>query len=290
LGKAYTYLSMPKCKKCNYTVAEDKQADGASFVGPCKDGHDFSELSAGQGAVPLDSLKRLFKPVLREVGRQQIKRRGCWTPSNASLKRGRSREENQAWKDGLIAFYQDDFRKANNSMCMVLSASKTRAHVRASHIWKYATGGRGLGEFGLAATEVTSMRNGLLLTTGIEMAFDSLQLTFVYNPFLKKFFVYLLDVGLAREKIMLKEDQQDGKHEYSEITFGELHLTESLYLPTTGNMPYRRLLYYHAKCAFENARLMGWHYSKQDWKSYRDLSDGISDDDVDDDAEDEAVC
>lgn len=138
--------------------------------------------------------------------------------------------------------------------------------VRAAHIWKYCTRGTGLTAFGLQEQDVASVRNGLLLVTGLERAFGTKRMCFVYNALDQKFYVYILDPELKKQPLALLVDRDDTvlKSE-STLTYEQLHLHFHLYVPL--NKPFRRLLYYHAKCAFDYAKEMRWNVDRQQWKS-----------------------
>ena len=42
-------MIMRYCKKCGYEVSKGSQASVYSFVGPCMNGHEFSNDDASQG-------------------------------------------------------------------------------------------------------------------------------------------------------------------------------------------------------------------------------------------------
>ena len=82
------------------------------------------------------------------------------------------------------------------AICMVSGEVLPKPVVTASHIWKYATHGYGLEEFGLRLADLNSPRNGLLLAAGIEAAFDSKRVAFSYNLLTDRFKFHVLDSRL----------------------------------------------------------------------------------------------
>lgn len=79
----------------------------------------------------------------------------------------------------------------------MLNAYFSRDVVRASHIWKYCIQCVGLTEFGLHYSDLNSYRNGLLMYTSIEKAFDRKELCFVYNPFEGKLILTILPMSMS---------------------------------------------------------------------------------------------
>jgi hypothetical protein len=89
---------------------------------------------------------------------------------------------------------------------MILNKFFDRTLVRAAHIWKAATKGVGLPEFGLKESDINNERNGLLLYESIEKAFDHKQLCFIYNPFSGYLHVKILCINL--KNMFIIDDSQ----------------------------------------------------------------------------------
>jgi len=191
------------------------------------------------------------------------------------------------WKKRLVDFYRD--HRITGIQCMVTGV-KEHKYVRAAHIWKHCTSGRGLPKFGLREEDVTSERNGLLLVTGIERAFDYKRICFLYNGLEKKFYLYVADPSLKDQRLALEVDRDDVVLvEHPELTYGDLHMTYHLYMPEN-HKPFRRLLYFHAKCTFDEAADKHWPIDKRQWKLYRDLSPGWTDTEDASDEEDDGAA
>ena len=92
--------------------------------------------------------------------------------------------------------------------CMVSGIVFPQPVVSASHIWKYCINGNGLEEFGLRPAELNSPRNGLLLASEIEAAFDSKRVGFSYNLKNDKFTFHVLDSSLLEKAIVDIHDKK----------------------------------------------------------------------------------
>ena len=121
-------------------------------------------------------LVSLLPPLLREAQHARIRRLDPWTSAQ------RTREELAAFKARLLTFYgcsaQDNALEKPWACCMASGVELPQPLVKASHIWKRCTHGEGLDEFGLRATDVHSARNGLLLASQLEAAFNVKRITF----------------------------------------------------------------------------------------------------------------
>lgn len=131
---------------------------------------------------------------------------------------------------------------------MVLNKAYERSKIRASHIWKYATHGRDLDEFGLQTDDVSSPRNGLLLAESIEMAFAHKQVCFYYDPFRKKLCVKVLDPSLLDQLVSPSIS----------IFFKDIDGAVLRTPDDNHHIPFRRLLNFHAKLAFAEAVTRKW--------------------------------
>lgn len=73
--------------------------------------------------------------------------------------------------------------------------------VIASHIWKHKTKGVGLDKFNLTINDINHPRNGILMLKDIEVAFDTKQLCFLYNPFEGIMSVKVLNPNILQKTI-----------------------------------------------------------------------------------------
>ena len=149
---------------------------------------------------------------------------------------------------------------------MVLGRRFRRDTVRAAHIWKFCTQGRGLEAFGLEETDLSSPRNGLLVADAIEQAFDIKRLCFLWNPFTKRLVVHLLDPLLKAQMVVPSEEL------FADIHGKPLLTPESRY-------PFRRLLAFHARASFNRALRAKW-ITDDEFKQFHDflrLSEGAVD-------------
>ena len=137
---------------------------------------------------------RPLQPVIDEVRRARWRRLDPWREGN------RSEFEQTAFKTALLEFYQCSspvkVRDKPMAICMVSQKEFPQPLVIASHIWKHASQGFGLDEFGLKMADLNSPRNGLLLASEIEAAFNIKRVTFSYNLLRDKFTFHVLDSSL----------------------------------------------------------------------------------------------
>ncbi|PRP75993.1 Crinkler (CRN) family protein [Planoprotostelium fungivorum] len=178
------------------------------------------------------------------------------------------------FKNSLISYYDRKDPRSSDIKCMVLDRFYPRDKVRGSHIWKYATYGEGLDEFGLKEDDVNKERNGLLLGEGIELAFDSKQLCFLYDPINTKFIVKVLDPGLLQSSTPVSPSQTR--------TFSDIN-NLPLCLPA-GRSPFRRLLSWHAECTYTTALKKTWidQPAFDTFTTYDNLSNGARPDFLED--------
>ncbi|PRP75398.1 hypothetical protein PROFUN_15712 [Planoprotostelium fungivorum] len=179
------------------------------------------------------------------------------------------------FKNSLISYYDRKDPQSSDIKCMVLDRFYPQDKVRGSHIWKYATYGEGLDEFGLKEDDVNKERNGLLLGEGIEQAFDSKQLCFLYDALnTKKFVVKVLDPDLLRSSTPVSPSQTR--------TFSDIN-NLPLCLPADRS-PFRRLLSWHAKCTYTTALKKKWieQPAFDTFTTYDNLSNGARPDFLED--------
>ncbi len=152
-----------------------------------------NEQQRVQGHLMLQ-LVSLLPPLQREAQHARLRRLDPWTSAQRTL------EEQAAFKERLLHHYDrgvpDNPPDKAWARCMVSGAELPRPLVKASHIWKRSTHGEGLDEFGLRATDVHSVRNGLLLASQLEAAFDVKRIAFRYNLLRDEFTLCVLDPAL----------------------------------------------------------------------------------------------
>jgi hypothetical protein len=183
-----------------------------------------------------------------------------WTES------GRSTAEQTAFKNRLIEYYnrkETTFFSTPRLKCMILNRYFPSNVVIASHIWKNKMHGVGLSKFGLTVQDATSPRNGFLMLKMIEERFDIKDVCFLYDPF----------KGRLTLKV-LNPDIMDIVVSPSTKTFRDLD-GELLRHPSE-KFPFRRILNFHAKCAYKRARERQWNTVGDDESvnDYFNLSEG----------------
>ena len=174
----------------------------------------------------------------------------------------RTKVEQHEFKESLAEFYDRKHRSDRGKLkCMILKKYFPYHEVRASHIWKYATRGVGLQEFRLNENDISSPRNGMLMCTSIEEAFDVKRLCFLVDKVRQHIiYVKVLDPSLMSMRI-----RDDHKSTFSDIDGKQLHHPD-------GKMPFRRILDWHAKCAYRSAISRSWIEASETFDDYFNLS------------------
>ena len=203
--------------------------------------------------------------VTKEVIIQHRIRMDNWTESK------RSKEEQESFKEVLIAFYQCMHPSDPKLLrCMVLGDFFPRQLVIASHIWKHCTNGEGLEEFGLRENDLSNPRNGILMCKEIEKAFDTKRLCFLVNRInTDNLVLKLLDpflVNPATSPLVISG--------YSPLKFCDID--EQYLQHPVGNLPFRRILDYHAKLSFTKAINRDWLAAESKFDDFFDMSIGAS--------------
>eukprot|EP01031_Cornospumella_fuschlensis_P028170 gene28170-34018_t len=179
---------------------------------------------------------------------------------------GRSAVEQQEFKERLIKYYKcRSFWKGDKIRCMMTGEWHRRDHVIAEHIWKHKMHGSGLHKFNLERKDTSSPRNGILMLKDVEDQFTVKKVCIVYNATTRVFTIKVLDPSILDTTIT-----------HSTKKFRDIHNT-GLSHPT-GRIPFRRLLSFHARCAYKFAREKGWINVDVErlFEPYHDLSDGAS--------------
>jgi hypothetical protein len=207
-----------------------------------------------------------FKLICEELGVQRSDRLDIWTDGK------RSRIENKAFRKSVIDFYQIG---TATPVCMVTGVAN---EVVAAHLYKSSTRGRGLIEYGLKRLDYRNPRIGVLLVKSIEEAFDVKKVCFLYDPLQQSLHLKVLDPSLMTVAVYV------GGPTFAVVDGMPLRFP----VGTTFQGPYRRILCFHAKCAFENAVEEGWIGGSNEYAAYFEFSEGASiPADVEDDEEEE---
>lgn len=185
---------------------------------------------------------------------------------------GRSVREQKDFKNSLCAFYGRkphaiNFGKRGKLRCMVTNQWLPADLVIASHIWPHAQHGDGLHKFNLTRSDSLSVRNGLLMVKSVEKSFDCKHLCIIYDSLDKSFRVKVLNPDLMNAVIEGTEPPRT----FGEIDNGVLH-------HSPGNIPFRRLLSWHARCSFRFAREKAWisEELERTFECYHELSETAS--------------
>ena len=182
--------------------------------------------------------------------------------------RGRTEIEQRTFKDDMIKYYKRSaWWQRNKLRCMVTDQWHTRGDVIACHIWMNKTRGKGLAKFGLAVNDLMDNRNGFLALKDIEDKFDRKQLCFLYSPLTDsgKFLVKVLDPTI-RDSVIRNSNPP--------LTFGNVDGFELQH--PSGRFPYRRLLGFHARCSYKNAKEKGWIPADSVFDEYFNISETAS--------------
>jgi hypothetical protein len=216
----------------------------------------FVELDISSLLREVKKIGRVQEYIAKEVIIQHHIRMDPWSDSK------RTRVEQCEFKESLATYY--DRRHSSETKllkCMILNKFFPYHEVRASHIWKYSTKGAGLGEFGLNESDLSSPRNGMLMCISIEEAFDVKRLCFLVNRLHPdQIVVKVLDPSLIPLPI-----RKDHPRTFKDIDTKQLQHPE-------GKMPYRRILDWHAKCAYRSAIARGWIEASETFENFFDLS------------------
>lgn len=212
----------------------------------------------------LDRQERVTSFVAKEVVIQHRMRMDKWTSSK------RTKKESIAFKNSLIEFYQCKHQTDNSLIkCMILDQFFARDSVIAGHIWKHETAGEGLEEFGLQCKDLHNPRNGILMCSGFEKAFDVKQVCLLVDRIRSdNLVVKVLDPELLDVKDPTFVSPS------TTVTFAAIN-GRSLAHPTD-KVPFRRILDFHAKCSFRVAAAKGWIDSSDQVADFFDMSIGAS--------------
>ena len=178
---------------------------------------------------------------------------------------GRSEVEQKEFKTAMIKYYKRGVFYSRKVRCMMTNDLHRRDHVIAEHIWKQKMHGRGLHRFNLKREDACSPRNGILMLKDIEDQFTVKHICILYISTDQVFVIKVLDPSIMDRNIT-----------NSKKTFRDIN-NRKLSHPK-GCFPFRRLLSFHAKLAFKEAREKGWitEVEESSYQPFHDLSDGAS--------------
>ena len=189
---------------------------------------------------------------------------------------GRSEGEQAEFKSTLITYYNRGhtwLMHRGKVQCMGTNQWLPKNVVVAGHIWMSKMHGKGLHKFGLNMNDSTSPRNGMLLLKGIESNFDKKYLCLVYNALEKWFVFHVLNPDIMDSTIPNSNPQ---------LKFSNLHGMKLRH--PDDKFPFRRLISFHAACAFKVARDKHWITDAEfdSYQPYHSLSDNASVPDISD--------
>jgi hypothetical protein len=202
-------------------------------------------------------------PLVSESRRLRLRHLDPWRNSN------RSDIEQAEFKTMLLRFYEcaapHEAPTKPMARCMVSGQVFPQAVVIASHIWKFCTDGSGLDEFGLVLTDLHSPRNGLLMASEIEAAFDTKRVAFSFNLLKDEFTFHVLDSRLLETPIIDIHTKKTAHSMMGYSTklsaiplFKDLDNRTMTWAPKA--RPFRRLLAWHyAVATMTAARHASWH-------------------------------
>jgi hypothetical protein len=185
---------------------------------------------------------------------------------------GRSEVEQQEFKERLITFYKcRGWLRRNEIRCMMTGEWHRRDLIIAEHIWKHKMHGKGLHAFRLEVKDTSSPRNGILMLKDVEDQFTVKKVCIVYNAVTEVFTIKVLDPSILDRTIT------DSKKKFRDIH------DRQLWHPSNKRIPFRRLMSFHARCAYKFAREKGWISVDEErlFEPYHDLSDGASSPSID---------
>jgi hypothetical protein len=202
-------------------------------------------------------LQKQLEPLVKEFAILHAARMDPWKPSTPPSERSGHAQTN--FKNKLASFYEraPDESNEGHLRCMVSDLWIPAKKCIASHIWKFGTLGDGLDEFGLQRDDLHSERNGLLMASTIEEAFDLKRVTFFYS-FLEDSFQFLvLDKSLLKSPITPPDKLNTaGTAVETGWNFESIH-GRKLQHPI-GKVPFRRLLAWHYAMSVQHARWRMW--------------------------------
>lgn len=232
--------------------------------------HDLLATPTAPTAEIVAIVQAIVAPLQKQISELAIDHNlsnyDVWTET------GRSEKEQKQFKNSLCTFYDRkphalNLRKRGKLRCMVTNQWLPADIVIASHIWPHAQHGNGLHKFNLNRSDCSSVRNGLLMVKCVEKKFDWKHLCIIYDSFSNSFRVKVLNPSLMDEAL---EGTKPA------LTFRNIDNCVLQHPP--GNIPFRRLLSWHARCSFKFARGHSWitEEDERNFEPYHELSETAS--------------
>jgi HNH endonuclease len=222
-----------------------------------------SLLQEGELAAAIRELVVGLQPVIANARQLRLRILDPWRDSKRSV------QEQADFKAALLEFYGCDAEAEGPqkpmAMCMVSRKVFPQPVVIASHVWKHSTGGDGLHEFGLNPADLNSPRNGLLMASEIEAAFDAKRVSFSFDLLTDSFTFHVLDSTLLDDRILNVKDKKTsnsllGYACLDPDSIPSFRMLDNMKMSWTPSAcPFRRLLAWHYAMATMHAKRLWWH-------------------------------
>ena len=210
-----------------------------------------SLLQEGSLAAAINRLVVGLQPVIADACRLRLRKLDPWRDSKRSV------QEQADFKAALLEFYGCDAgadeRQNPMATCMVSGKVFPQPVVIASHLWKHSTHGDGLDEFGLRVADLNSPRNGLLMASEIEAAFDAKRVSFSFDLLTDSFTFHVLDSTLLDDLILNVKDKKTHKS-----LSGYVHPDPDS-IPNFRMLDNKKMSWTPSACPFR--RVLAWHYA-----------------------------
>lgn len=223
-----------------------------------------NQIAALENQGASEELKKLQARVDELEKEFNLSEYDIWTETGP-----RDRKEQEKFKKELLKYYNRSNIWGNKVQCMVTNEWHKRSKVIGGHLWMSKTRGKGLLKFGLGFSDLLSPRNGLLMLEPIEDAFDIKYLCFLYNPLggenSQNFVVKVLNPNI-KDQVITGTTKR-----FRDIDGAILQHPKDCF-------PFRRILSFHAKCAYKLAKSRSWITNEvfESFGDYFDLSETAS--------------
>jgi HNH endonuclease len=219
-------------------------------------------LQVGALAAAIHGLVVGLQPLIAKARRSRLRMLDPWRDSKRSV------QEQADFKAALLEFYgchaEAEGPQKPMAMCMVSGKVFPQPVVIASHVWKHSTGGDGLDEFGLQPADLNSPRNGLLMASEIEAAFDAKRVSFSFDLLTDSFTFHVLDSTLLDDRILNVKDKKTsnslvGYARLDPDSIPSFRMLDNMKMSWTPSAcPFRRLLAWHYAIATMHAKRVWW--------------------------------
>jgi hypothetical protein len=154
-----------------------------------------SRILASVSTTIANTIKNAIKPMTTALCEMIVEQHNLY--SESALGSETKSDRNKTFRQDLLLSLKHDSKKPRLYPCMITGECGDSDCVVAAHIVPARSKLKNLRNIGLTKEDVESSRNGLLLSKGIENAFDSLQLSFIKSPVSD-------EIGLLREGFVMK--------------------------------------------------------------------------------------